>query len=112
MTSPYFEQFFITIDNYNKIHAIIGQKYYPSKDRCLTFLDILVEKVETKKQIKFEYIEQDYGDFQLFKHYSWLDNLSITLLCGYVFDPIKIYMNSYIRSGEFNNAVQMYYKQD
>ena len=112
VSSPYFDIFSITIDDFNVIHMIHGKKIYPTKDRCLDFLNTLTEKVETKKQIKFTFEEQDYGDQILFKYQVFVNNLSIGILCGHEFDPIKNRMSYYIRSVELIDAVNMYYDQD
>ena len=111
-SSPYFDTFYLTIDNYNKIHMIHGFKDYYSKDRCLEFLDTLIEKVETQKQIKFTFYKSDIGFIQAFKYQQWVNNTSISIFCGHQFDPIDNWMSYYIRSEELSNAINIYYEQD
>ena len=111
-SSPYFDEFFITIDDFNVIHEVIGQKVYPSEDRCLTFMYKLYEQLETRKQIKFNSREDDYGDFKVTQYGAWKNNVHIGILCHYAFDPVDNTMVYHINSKTLSDAKVEYYNQD
>jgi len=112
VSSPYFDIFYIFIDNNNIIHSVQGEKVYPSIDRCLTFLEKLVSMIETRKQIEFTYQEIDLGTILLKRYISQENNTSVNVQCNEFFDPIKYVMTHYIRSTDFLNAITEYYNQD
>ena len=112
VNSPYFDGFYITIDEFNRIHSIQGNKKYPNKDRCLTFLKKRVTKIGIRKEINFTYEELDVGTI-LFKRYvSHRDNISEYIQCNESFEPRSYYMNHFVRSVDFSRAVLAYYEKD
>jgi len=110
VSSPYFERFTIHIDDYNKIHTILGAMDYNSKDRCVTFLENLKETVETKKKIEFEKTEDDYGLWMKTMYFNRNDNIFIQ--CNHTFDPVEDKMIYYVMTEEIIVAIRKYYNQD
>ena len=111
-SSTYFDDIYIIIDDYNIIHAVQGDKEYPSIDRCMTFLEKLVSKIEIRKQIEFAYEERDYGTFLLKRYTTWENNTSVNVQCNEDFDPIRNLMIHFIRSNELIGAINEYYDND
>ena len=112
VSSPYFDIFFITIDDFNVIHQISGERDYFSEDRCLDFLTKLVKRNENRKQVKFKLYENDLGKFRFKKYYVYENNFNLNIMCGHKYDPIADFMATYLRSDEMNNAINEYYDQD
>jgi len=111
LTNPYFDKFYLVIDDYNKIHSIQGDKNYPSEDRCFTFQGKLVKQVETKKQIKLILGEEDLGNFKTTYFGVWVNGISLSITCVHIFDPIDNRMVYFIETKTLSNAVDEFYNQ-
>jgi len=111
-SSTYFDDIYIIIDDYNIIHAVQGDKEYHSIDRCVTFLEKLVSKIETRKQIEFAFEERDYGTFLIKRYTTWENDTSVNVQCNEDFDPIRNLMIHFIRSNELIGAINEYYDND
>ena len=114
VSSPYFELFFTTIDNYNTIHQIKGKQNYISEDRCVEFLHVQKINIENKKQVILDFHEKDYGKARITSYVTSGDsnNITLNIKCIHKFDPIDNYMMFSLSSEALINAREEYYSQD
>ena len=111
LTNPYFDRFYLIIDDYNKIHSIQADKDCPSEDTCFTYQDKFVKKVEKKKQIKLKKGGQDELNFRTnFFGYSGND-IYLSITCTHMFDPISNTLIYFISTETHSIAVDEFYNQ-
>ena len=89
--SPYASYYEITIDNENRIHSIYGDSIVNNLDICLKTQKDLLSQLEEKYQIEFEYWENTYPTFTIFRNYQLTRSLLFFIQCNEFYDDPSIY---------------------
>ena len=66
--SPYFSNYWMTIDINNIIHSIVGDEEYANLNRCQEFLENLSSSLEEKYESDFEYDEIPVPNGKTYRH--------------------------------------------
>ena len=74
--SPYFSEYWITIDINNNIHSIRGEQEFANLSICQDVLETLSSSLEERYEIDFVYWEPTLPTFKIYSyyHYSSLDD--------------------------------------
>jgi len=72
--NPYFNSYWLTVDNNNKVHEIAATKSSVNLEVCLSQIESLKDYFINKYQSSFEYSEGNFSDFKTYRNYLHTDN--------------------------------------
>ena len=108
--SPYFSEYWMTIDINNNIHSIDGTEEYASINRCQEFLETLSSSLEERYEIDFEYWNPTFPDFEVFSYYHHTSSKNyFAIQCNKEHYKSSVLLQIYIDSRRlFNKKTEFY----
>ena len=110
--SPYFSNYWLTIDSNNIIHSISGDEDYANLTRCQEFLESLSSSLEEKYETDFEYNEIPVPNGKTYR-YEFFNSLDDYFAIQCNEDDVNLGFNGmiiYIESEDFLTATHEFYE--
>lgn len=109
--SPYATYYEIVIDSNNIIHSIIGTSELLNLDVCKAVLESVIDSLEERHQIEFDYFEQPYPEFKIYSYFHYNNNLEnyLAVQCNEVYGESKVNLQIYTNTFEIADAIDKFY---
>jgi len=107
--NPYFEDYFLTVNDRNFIHDIIGQKYHSDIQVCFREVKTIRNVLEEKYNFKFFETEMTNPDFKTYLNYIYFSSGDyLTVQCN-EYTNGDVYGALSFRHHKKTNAVNKFY---
>ena len=112
--SPYFDKYFIVIDNNNRVHEIYGSKSIASLDVCLSQMETLKGSFRSQYQLSFGYDEKGFStetsDHKTYINSVYTDNDDyLSLQCNLRHNDNSVISQAILRTKKLSEAVDNFY---
>ena len=109
--SPYFNSYFITIDEYFNIHGIDGRQRYFSLEQCMIVAKNIKKILDKKYDIKLEFYKDTYPSFKthFFENYTQNKN-RVAINCNRYLKNNKIEMVTFLISYDLQLEIEKFYQ--
>jgi len=108
--SPYVSNYWVTLDNANKVHRVTGHESFDNLTICQAVRKDLSSRLEEKYNIDFEYFEESYSDFKIYSGYHFNSSGdAFAIQCNESYSDGDVVLQIFIRSKVLSDAVFEYY---
>jgi len=108
--SPYFELYYLYIDENDIIHGVLGKQNYKNIEICKSVSESFKSKVMDKFNIQLEEFSDSYATFKMDAMVATTNNnVKVQINCNYYYTDDNTIMVFYISSSILREAVSEFY---
>ena len=108
--SPYASNYFISINNNNRVHRIYGDQDFINLEICQAILKDFSPKIEKKYQIDFIYNELSYPTFKIYSNYYYSSTGTyLSIQCKETYSDSSIKFQTSLISKDLVGAMNEFY---
>jgi hypothetical protein len=109
--NPYFNNYWLSVDNNNKVHEISANKSSVNLEVCLSQIESLKDSFINKYQSSFEYSEGNFSDFKTYRNSLRTDNNNnyLSLQCHLDYSNNSVNSQIILRTRKMGEAITDFY---